>query len=106
MDCGHLAAGRPVLWSWQPIGPSLARVIGSLVHNSSASMTLGEDGEDGLVVFEQDGGWVTEVLAFLFVDQNVNAGLVVQVNGWDRVVFWQRFLWHEQGGGDSDEHGP
>ena len=75
MNCGDLFGCRPVFGGGQAAGPGQAGVRAALHHDCAGAVALGIDGYDRSVVFEQDGSGVAEVLAGLFVNYDLPAGV-------------------------------
>ena len=88
VDGGYFFAGGPAFGCRESVGPGEAGIVATFVDDGSAAVAFGVNAKDGFIVFEQDGGGVTEVLAGLTVDDRLAVGLVGQIEDGDGVVGW------------------
>ena len=83
---GHLHRRGPVLRSLQSVRPGEAAVEALLVDDGALAVPLGIGDQDGLVVGEEQGRGVPEILAGLPVNHHLAMRLGRQVDGRDGVT--------------------
>lgn len=77
-----LFGGGPVVRSGQSVAPSLTAVSATFVNDSTTAVTFGVNGEDGFLVIEQASGYVTEILAFFNVDNDLPVFFSGEIDEW------------------------
>ena len=85
VDRGHFHRRRPGRRRRQAVGPRQPGVGAALHHNCPAPVTFGVHHDHRLVVVQQDGRGMAEVLALLAIDDDLPVRLIVEIKNGNRV---------------------